>query len=240
MDKTYLFFDTETTGVSKTKDRIVSLSCFKTKDFLEITDRRNILINPTIPIPKEASDVHGITDEMVKGRPPFASFAKHIHAYFSDCVLCGYNSDSFDVVILSEEFNRCGYKFPQDGFETMDGFTLFRKREERTLTAALKFYCGKIMEGAHDAQNDINATFEVMKAQMERYGLSAEQFIEECKVETLDLDGKIAMKDGAAVYNFGKCKGQPVRSDVGFAQWMLNPTQDFSTQTKNIVRALIS
>ncbi len=240
-----IFFDIESTGVSTTKDRIVQLSVIKvdstTYDIIPGT-KKNILINPTISIPKEATEIHGITDEMVKDKPTFKAYSASMITYFSDCVLAGYNIKRFDTLILSEEFNRCGISWPPADTKQIDVFRIFAINEKRDLAAAVKFYTGKTLEGAHDAENDNLATLEVFKGQMVMYGnMTIDELDEYCceGVRTLDLAGKIGINEqGDAYYTFGKSAGKLVKDDPGFGQWMLK--SDFPNETKQVLIKLLT
>lgn len=231
-----IFFDLETTGVSITKDRIVQLSAIKVNQDMQIIDKKKILVNPTIPIPKEASDVHHITDEMVKDCPRFKSYSKAVFEFFKDCILAGFNIKNFDVPLLAEEFAREGLDFNFD-IKIIDAYQIFIQKEKRDLASAVKFYCGYDIEGAHDAEVDNKATIDVLSGQMFAYGMSLNECIEFCKTETLDFAGKIGLKDGEPIYTFGKDKGKKVRDEPGFARWMLS--QDFSSNTKSIIRDIL-
>lgn len=241
-----IFFDLETTGTSTTKDRIVSLSAFKVDEKYNLIEgsQKDLLVNPGIPIPVGASDVHGITDDMVKDKPSFKQYAQGIHQYFSGCALAGYNIKSFDVPILSEELGRCELLFPQSDVKIIDSFNIFRIKEKRDLSSALKFYTGETMEGAHDANNDNIATLKIFMGQMNHYPELAEmdvaklhEFCNDGKT-FLDLAGKIGVNEkGEAYYTFGKDVGKTLKSSPGFGEWMLK--NDFPTNTKNIIRAII-
>lgn len=221
-----IFFDLETTGTSTTNDRIVQLSAI-TYPSLE---KKKILINPTIPIPKGASDVHHITDNMVKDAPPFSKYSKSLHAFFNNQVLAGYNIQSFDIPLLMEEFNRCGLTLEIGGI--VDCYKTFIENEPRTLAGALKFYCGKTTgDDAHDAEVDTLATIEVYESQAFMYDVAP-------YMPEVDIAGKIKLIDGVECYAFGKCLNTPVKSDIGFAQWMLK--NDFTQDTKNHIRRIIN
>lgn len=238
MERDLLCFDIESTGTSPATDRIISLA---------ITDGVNVhkfLCNPGVPIPKESSDVHGITDEDVKDKPLFPEVAPLIHEMLKDADLVGFNLSNFDVPMLWEEFYRAGIEWDLSNTKVLDAGTLFKRREERTLSAAVKFYLGREMVDAHDAASDAIATMEIWNEQVRRYGLSSasrevlakESSYDETRV---DLAGKIVVgKDGRPSYNFGKCKGVAVVDDPGFGNWMLR--NDFTENTKRHVRALLN
>ena len=234
-DKKIIYFDLETTGIDIAKDRIVQFAMFSEKQNLPsiAIGKHEFICNPGIPIPKEASDVHGITDEMVADKPPFSHFAARIVEEMKGSVLVGYNLINFDVPLLAEELLRAGYQMPS--CPIIDAGNLFKKKEERTLSAAMQFYCGKELDGAHDAMNDVMATRSVLHAQLERYQ-DVPRTVEELEIFTrfgeprLDFAGKFAKDaDGDYCYNFGKNKGQKIKHDTGFLRWMFG--KDFTRDT---------
>lgn len=239
MESNIIFFDLETTGVNVCKDRIVQISVIKTNPEFCILEKKKYLVNPTIPIPKEASDVHGITDSDVSDKPTFKQLAKGMYQYMISCdVICGFNSNRFDRILLSEEFSREKITWPT-GQKFIDCYQIFSKREKRDLASALRFYSGKEIEGAHDAENDVLATIDVLEGQLFRYELTLEDIIKESSNENeVDMDGKIILIDGVACFNIGDSKGKPVTSDVKFAMWMLG--KDFSSNTKNVIKSILN
>ena len=155
------FIDLETTGVNISNDRIVEIAIVKIlPDGTRQVKRK--LINPLIPIPSGASDVHGITDDMVKDAPSFKQVANEIKQFMDNCDMGGYNSNRFDVPMLIEEFLRAGVSFSVDGRKLVDVQKVFHMMEQRTLGAAYKFYCNKVLDGAHSAEVDATATWEVL------------------------------------------------------------------------------
>ena len=168
LNKPLAFIDLETTGVNLGLDRIIEIAIVKI-----LTDgTKNVkrkLINPGMPIPKTSSDVHGITDEMVKDAPPFKQVAQELKQMLDGCDLAGYNSNRFDIPLLMEEFLRAQVEFDMRNRKLLDVQNIFHKMEPRTLGAAYKFYCNKVLEGAHGAEVDATATLEILEAQLERY-----------------------------------------------------------------------
>ena len=162
------FFDLETTGIDIGKDRIVEISIFKVFPNGN-KESKTWLVNPTIPIPPQTTAVHGIDDAKVANEPTFAQLASQIQNMIKDSDLAGYNSDRFDIPLLAEEMLRAGVDFDMKNRVSVDVQTVFHKMEERTLSAALKFYCGKKLENAHSAEADTMATYEILKAQLDRY-----------------------------------------------------------------------
>lgn len=150
------FIDLETTGTNLATDRIVEIAIVKVNtDGSRLTKRR--LINPQMPIPKGSSDVHGITDDMVKDAPSFRQVANEIKQFIEHCDIGGYNSNRFDIPLLVEEFLRTGLEFSVDGRKLIDVQRVFHLMEQRTLSAAYKFYCQKVLDGAHGAEVDASA-----------------------------------------------------------------------------------
>lgn len=238
-----IFADFETTGTDTQNDRIIEYSFCKLMPdgSKEIKTGR---INPTILIPEGATAVHGITNDDVKDSPLFKQKAKGLLSFIEDCDLGGFNSNSFDYPLLYAEFNRAGIEWDYSKHNLVDPGNIFKIQEARTLAAAYKFYCGKDLEGAHGAENDILATVEVFQSQLERYP-DLPQTIKELAlysnygVQRLDMGGKFVMdKDGKTIlFNLGKLKGQPAK-DYGFLNWMLFKA-DFPPDTRKIAKQLI-
>lgn len=236
-----IFFDLETTGTNVLKDRIVEISYIKVMpDGNEKAQR--YLVNPEIVIPEEATKVHHISNEDVAGQPTFRELVDTIEGDFSGCDLAGYNSNRFDIPMLIEEFARAGRNFSLLDRNIIDVQNIFYKKEPRTLIAAYKFYCDCDLEGAHSAANDTRATYEVFKAQIERYD-DLENDMEFLAKYTrmgnsIDLSGRIVEgKNGEMEFNFGKHKGKRVvdvfKSEPSFYRWMMDG--DFPRDTKNII-----
>lgn len=242
LDKSICVFDIESTGLSVAKDRIVSLAI--TKLLPDGTkESKYAIFNPGIPIPKEASDVHGITDEMVFDKPKFSQLAKGIRSFIGDSYIAGYNNNFFDNEMLLEEFYRCGIEFPNKETVSIDACSIFKHFEKRDLTSALKFYCNENLTDAHNAQNDVDATVKVLFAQLERY--------EELKDKTLteiskmfipenyaERTGKILIdQDGDYVWSYGKHKGEKLKKTLSYNLWMYGT--DISTSIKIILKKVI-
>jgi len=244
LSKPICFFDLETTGIDITKDRIVEISILKVYPNGN-KESKTWLVNPTIPIPKAASDVHGITDERVAGEPTFKERAKQIHNMIKDSDLAGYNSDRFDIPLLAEEMLRAEVDFDLGNRVSVDVQTIFHKMEQRTLSAAYKFYCGKDLIDAHTASADTNATYEILKAQLDRYD-SLENNIKKLseftyRKQIADFAGFIGYNDkGEEIFTFGKHKGKRVEDifdeEPGYFGWLLGA--DFPLYTKKILTAI--
>ncbi len=238
--KPIAFFDLETTGLDIAKARVVSISVVKLFPNGK-REARSTLVDPEIPIPKETSDIHGITDEAVKGKPKFKQIAKGIREFIGSSYIAGFNNNHFDNAVLAEEFCRCGFVFPDADNKSIDVGTIFKKMEERTLTAALKFYCNEELGAdAHDSYHDTVATVSVFIAQLERYPQLAQMSIDEiaefCKYDDrVDFAGKISIDaDNDYIFNFGQHKGKKVKDEPKYANWML--ANDFTHNTKMYVQ----
>jgi len=239
------FIDLETTGVNIGSDRIVEIAIVKIlTDGSKQVKRK--LINPQMPIPKQSSDVHGIMDEMVKDAPTFKQVANEVKQFLDNCDLGGYNSNRFDVPMLVEEFLRAGLDFNVDGRKMVDVQKVFHLMEQRTLGAAYKFYCNKILEGAHSAEVDATATWEILEAQLERYeniGATVESI---CKFtgedDFVDFARRFIKVNGVEVFNFGKHKGKTVvevlRLEPQYYDWMMKG--DFAMHTKQKLTEILN
>ena len=239
------FIDLETTGVNISLDRIVEITIVKINpDGTQQVKRK--LINPMMPIPKGASDVHGITDDMVKDAPVFKQVANEIKQFIDHCDIGGYNSNRFDIPMLIEEFLRAGIDFSTDGRKLVDVQKVFHMMEQRTLSAAYKFYCQKTLDGAHSAEVDATATWEVLEAQVERYpqiGNTVESIVKFTgEDEIVDFARRFVRENGVEVFNFGKHKGKPVtqvlKEEPQYYDWMMKG--DFPMNTKQKLTEILN
>lgn len=237
LSKPLAFFDLETTGISLSTDRIVEIAIVKVlPDGTKQIKRK--LINPEMPIPAGASAIHGITDDMVKDAPTFRQVANEIKQFLDNADLAGFNSNRFDVPILVEEFLRVGLDFSIDGRKLVDVQRIYHMMEQRTLSAAYKFYCDKPLEDAHSAEADANATWEVFDAQVNKYsqlGNTVDSIIKVIGEEDIvDFSRRFVKEKGVEVFNFGKHKGKPVtqvfKEELPYYDWMMRG--DFSLNTK--------
>ncbi len=239
------FFDLETTGVVIGMDRIVELGILKILPDGTKTNK-TWRINPEMHIPEVVSKIHGIYDKDVADCPTFKEIANDVNHYLNNVDLAGYNSNRFDVPLLVDEFLRAGIEFDIRGRKLIDVQHIFHKMEQRTLSAAYKFYCNQELVDAHSAEADVRATFEVLEAQLERYSDQLQpdaaflhSFCNNSK--NVDLAGRIVYDDKKReVFNFGKYKGRLVadvfKTDPSYYDWMLKG--DFSRDTKQVVTAL--
>jgi DNA polymerase-3 subunit epsilon len=244
LTKPLAFFDLETTGINIINDRIVELSVLKINpdNSTEILTKR---LNPLIPIPEEASKVHGIYQKDILESPTFKEFANNLAAFLENCDLAGYNSNKFDIPLLVEEFLRAEVDFEMKNRRLIDVQTIFHKMEQRNLSAAVKFYCGREMEHAHSAEADIKATYEVFHAQLQRYPELQKDihFLHTFSSHTdnVDLTGKIVYNDKKEeIFNFGKHKGKLVeeifKKEPSYYDWMMKG--EFPLHTKKVITSI--
>jgi DNA polymerase-3 subunit epsilon len=236
-----VFLDLETTGTDIVHDRIVQISALKLyPPGSEETLTR--LINPEFPIPADAIAIHGIADADLVDQPLFRDVADSLFQFFSGCDIAGFNSNRFDVPLLVEEFARCGIQFPEPDCKLIDVQTIFHKKEERSLSAAYKFYCSKTHIDSHDAEADVRATLEVFRNQLDRYddiGATVDEIHTFCNPHpVVDFARYLSRNEnGDVVFNFGKHKGKPVSQELDYARWMLDG--EFPEVTKMILRPII-
>ena len=237
-----VFFDLETTGTNINSDRIVEICYLKVYPNGN-EETKTMRINPEMHIPEQASAVHGIYDKDVADCPTFKDVARRIAADIEGCDLAGFNSNRFDIPVLAEEFLRAGVDVDLMKHKFVDVQVIYHKLEQRTLSAAYNFYCEKNLEDAHTAEADTRATYEVLKAQLDKYPDVLEndiKFLSEYSSFTKNVDfaGRIVYDDnGVEVFNFGKYKGisvvEVLRRDPGYYSWKLNG--DFTLNTKNVL-----
>lgn len=238
------FFDLETTGTNITHDRIVEIAILKV---FPNGNKESFtwLVNPEREIPAEVVAIHGISNEKVANEPTFQDLANKIHDLIKGCDLAGYNSNRFDIPLLVEELLRAGIDFEMKNVVAVDVQTIFHKKEQRTLSAAYQFYCGKNLEDAHSAEADTEATYEVLKSQLDRYE-DLENDVKwlssySSRKKFVDFAGFIALdKKGNEVFTFGKYKGKSVEKvledEPGYFGWIQNA--DFPLYTKKVLTAI--
>lgn len=239
------FIDLETTGINLGSDRIVEIGMIKILPDGNRSAKRKLL-NPEMAIPQASSDIHGITNEMVKDAPSFKQAANDIRQFLDNCDLSGYNSNRFDIPMLVEEFLRAGVEFDMKGRKLVDVQKVFHMMEQRTLTAAYKFYCHKNLEGAHSAEADARATMEILEAQVERYpqmGNTVDSILKFTGEEVVvDFARRFVMEKGIEVFNFGKHKGRPVtevlKAEPQYYDWMMRG--DFPLHTKQKLTEILN
>ncbi len=236
-----VFFDLETTGTNIVSDKIVEISYLKVYPNGR-EESKTLRINPERHIPEEVSAIHGIYDEDVKDCPTFKQVAKEIVRDIEGADLAGYNSNRFDIPLLAEELLRADVDVDLMKRKFVDVQVVFHKMEQRTLSAAYKFYCDKDLENAHSAEADTKATYEVLQSQLDRYPelQNDVEFLAKFTAQTNNADfaGRIIFNEkGEEIINFGKYKGQKVtdvlKKDMGYYGWMMD--SDFPLHTKKVL-----
>jgi DNA polymerase-3 subunit epsilon len=261
LKRSLVFFDLEATGLNVIKDRIIQIALIKYSPDKAEPDELSMLINPgPVLISEEAYAVHGISSQMLANKPTFQQVADQILNFIGNSDLAGYNSDRFDIPMLLEEFSRVGIEFDLDARKTIDVQKVFYKMEPRTLAAAYKFYCDKMMVNAHDALEDVRATVEVLQGQIQKY--EGAEYIDgsgqlmpspikndidllaefTSDARTIDATQRLKYDDkGQVVFNFGKYQGQNAAEvlvrDKQYYNWILE--KDFSAQVKQIIKRLV-
>ncbi len=259
LTKDLIFFDVESTGLNVVRDRILQIALIKYSPGKDEPVELSLLINPGVPIPEESSAIHGIYAADIANEPTFGQVAQQIFDFIGEGDLSGYNSARFDVPILMEEFARVGIEFSMEHRRSVDVQRIFYKMEPRTLSAALRYYCNKELQGAHDALADVRATVDVLKGQLERYD-GVDLIVDEHEtipapikndvavlhaftsdLKTIDATQRLKYnKDGVIVFNFGKYANQTVadvlKKDKNYYNWIL--TKDFSSQVKQIIKRI--
>jgi DNA polymerase-3 subunit epsilon len=235
------FIDLETTGINVSTDRIVELSVLKIHPNGK-EEWMDSLVNPGIPIPPKTTAIHGISDADVANSPAFREIGKKLAAFLEGCDLAGYNAIKFDIPLLAEEFLRENIDFNFRKRRYVDVQVIFHKKEQRTLSAAYLFYCSKSLVDAHSARADTEATYEILKSQLDRYS-DLENDIEKLADfssfnANVDFAGRIITdENGIEIFNFGKHKGRPVeqvfKEEPAYYSWMMNG--DFPLYTKKIL-----
>lgn len=241
LKKPIAFFDLETTGINVASDRIIEISIVKVlPDGEEEWFTRRI--NPEMPINPSAIAIHGISDEDLKDEPTFKDIARELAAFLEGCDLAGYNAIKFDIPVLAEEFLRVDVDFDLRKRRYVDVQVIFHKMEQRTLSAAYKFYCNKSLDNAHSAEADTAATYEILKAQLDMYpdlSNDVEKLAEFSNYgKHADLAGRIVFdKEDREIFNFGKHKGRLVeevlKEEPGYYAWIIRG--DFPLYTKKIL-----
>lgn len=257
LTKPIAFFDLETTGIKVATDRIVEISIVR-QQVDGTTKIKTLRINPEMHIPAEVTEIHGISDEDVKDCPTFKQVAHELAHFLDNCDLAGYNSNHFDIPLLAEEFLRANVDFDLKGRRFVDVQNIFHKMEPRNLSAAYKFYCAKELVNAHSAEADTIATFEILKAQLDRYadvtfkdkkGILTKPVINDIKAlsdfswstKAVDLIGHIVYNEkNVEVFNFGKHKGKAVaqvlKDEPSYYDWMMK--SEFPLSTKKVLTVL--
>jgi DNA polymerase III subunit epsilon len=245
LTRSLVFIDLETTGTNLSTDRIVEIAIVKVSTDGTKTIKQKF-INPQMPIPKSSTEIHGITDDKVKDAPTFKQVANELKQFIDDADFSGYNSNRFDVPMLMEEFLRAGLEIDMINRRMLDVQHIFHMMEKRTLGAAYKFYCEKELEGAHSAEADAAATWEILEAQLIRYqhlGNTLDTILQFTGEEKyVDFSRRFIMDNDVEVFNFGKHKGRPVsevlKAEPQYYDWMMKG--DFSLHTKQKLTEILN
>ncbi len=244
LKKPICFFDIESTGVNVVRDRIVEICVLKIFPNGN-RESRTWLVNPGMPIPPNVIAIHGISDEKVANEPTFKELAHRIYDMIKDADLAGYNSNKFDIPMLAEEFLRAEVDFDFSKKRAVDVQNIFHKKEQRTLSAAYRFYCDKVLEDAHTAEADTIATYEILKSQLDRYDdlENNVDFLADYsnRFRAADYAGFIILNDDdVECFSFGKYKNQPVEDvldkDPGYYGWIQNA--EFPLYTKKVLTSI--
>jgi DNA polymerase-3 subunit epsilon len=240
LERPLAVIDLEATGTDTKVDRIVEVSVLKVMPG-GAHDHRTRRVNPGVPIPREATAVHGISDDDVADMPTFRAIAPGLARYLDGCDLCGYNILKYDLRLLAAEYHRAGVRFPVSGRKVVDACQIFHRREPRDLTAAYRFYCGLEHEGAHGAAADVLATLAILDAQVSRYA-DLPRTVDGLHVHcndpgALDMSGMFGRdEDGLVVFIRGKYKGRSLddiaRTKPDYLEWMLR--EDYYDDTKGL------
>ena len=245
LNRPICFIDLETTGINVSTDKIVEIAIVKIMpDGTKQVKRK--LVNPEMAIPKAASEIHGISDEMVKEAPTFKQIANEVKQFIELSDLAGYNSNRFDIPMLNEEFLRAGISVDIESRKLLDVQKVYHMMEQRTLSAAYKFYCNKNLEDAHSAEADATATWEVLEAQLEKYpqiGATVEAVVKFTgEDQIIDFARRFIFENGVEVFNFGKHKGKPVtqvlKEEPQYYDWMMKG--DFALHTKQKLTEMLN
>lgn len=238
-----VLFDLETTGLDLSLDRIIQFA------FLRVNPDRSLdewqeLVNPLIPIPPEATNIHHITDDQVADKPDFAHFAPNVFKFISHCDLCGFNVVQFDVPFLQTELQRADYPLDLSSVRIIDAKTIYHMKEPRDLSAAYRFYCNAEHEEAHDAMGDVKVTLDIFDAQMKTYQdlpKRVDELASYCNSKDdrfVTADRKFYWRYGKALINFGKYRGKSLEfiasHDPGYLEWIIEG--DFAEETKMLSR----
>jgi DNA polymerase III subunit epsilon len=234
------FFDLETTGITITTDRIIDIAIIKLMPDGE-QQKKYFRLNPGVPIPAQSTAIHGISDDDVKDAPTFKQVANEIKQFLDNCDLAGYNSNRFDIPLLTEEFLRVGLDVNMKDRKMVDVQQIFMKMEKRTLEAAYQFYCNKKLENSHSAEADVQATLDVLLGQLDKYDdldSSVDALHNISKGEDFaDFSRRIKINAGVPCFNFGKYKEQSVAAvfekEPQYYNWMMKG--DFAQDTKVVI-----
>lgn len=243
LERPLVFFDFETTGTDREQDRIVEFAFIKV--FPDDTRKRlTSIVNPTIPIPAEATYIHGIDDEKARAHPTFAELANQVYSFIVDCDMVGFGSNTFDAPLLYNELRRAGIEWEYAKVNFIDAGNIFKIQNPRNLFAAYRHYCNKDHVDEHTAISDVQATLEVFFKQCEQEdmpnSMSDLALYSNYGKKLIDLSGKfVTDTSGEIIFNFGKHRGQPAKNHLDFVHWMVNKG-NFSEDTKRVCFSILN
>lgn len=242
LERPIVFFDLETTGVDPGRDRIVEISVLRI-DPDGNRETRTRRINPECPIPPEATKIHGIGDDDVRDQPTFRQVARSLLDFLGDADLAGFNVRRFDAPLLDREFMDCDLDLRLEQRHVVDAMAIYHRKERRDLSAAVRFYLERELEGAHSAEADVEATAAILEAQLQRYEdlpLDVESLDQWARrwPDEVDSTGRFRKREGEIVFNFGKHRGKPLalvaRDQRDYLEWLM--TTDLPGEARNLVR----
>jgi DNA polymerase III subunit epsilon len=246
LERDIVFLDLETTGPDPSVDQIVQIALVRLRPD-GTAEEFESLVHPGIPIPLEAQRIHGITDAMVEFAPSFKHLAPEILIRLANADLSGFNILRFDLPLLRNELERAGNAWSPEGVRIVDTQVIFHRMEPRDLSAALRFYCGRELEGAHGALADTRAALAVLLAQVGRYPdlprdvAGLDQMFNQPDRRFVDSTRRFLWRNGEAAFNFGNRRGQTLREvaqkSPDYLQWMLD--KDFPNDVKSLIRAAL-
>jgi DNA polymerase-3 subunit epsilon len=247
LERPLAFVDVETTGLRPASHRIVELSILKIHPDGK-REYKSHRLDPEVPIPVDATAIHGITDADVAGEPKFSQYAKSIRDFLDGCDIAGFNVIRFDLPFLEAEFKRAGVEFSRKERQLVDSQIIFHKLEPRDLAAAHVKYCGEEMETTHTAEGDATAAAKILDGQLEKHPGLPKGVRGLCAIcyttpeNYVDTDGKFVWLDGEVVCNFGKNTGRRlkdlVEQDPDYLRWIIG--KDFTTEVKEMVGKALS
>lgn len=247
LDRPISVIDFETTGTDVLKDRVLQFAITRINLDLSLQSF-SFLVNPGMPIPPKSTEVHGITDEMVKNEPTFDKFIPNIIQTIEGTDLLTFNGLKFDIPLFKNECDRAGIEWDYLSYALIDAFQIFSHFHKRNLGAAVKTYLGEDLEGAHDAKVDTEATARVFIKQMSVHTelplyMRDLQLMLNNGMPMADLSGKFYYnEDQQPAFKIGKHKGKTIpevqQTDPSYFNWFLS--SDFPKDSKVFLQTLLN
>lgn len=236
-NKHIVFFDLETTGLDKEKDRIVQIGMRKMDYEGNAISTFDMKFNPCgVQSTPEALEKHGLTDEFLKTQPTFAEYADHIIRYMDGCDLGGHNCIKFDIPFLMMEFERCGKLFTIEKRRIIDTRLLYMQFNAKVLLDMYREYCGEPACNPHDAMCDTFMCCGLYDALVEKHGITMDDIDDICGNNTrIDIDGFFVLnEEGKVCMGKGKYKNLPIEKvDPSYFDWMFN-NKGIPEETRNL------